>query len=59
MNLYNPLQIASILKMRPRDVMKLIQDANIQPHSFGLRAGLYDLNDIRGAISQQEKTNSS
>lgn len=55
MNLLNPLQIASRLKMKPIDVVKIINGNNIQSHTQGLRAGLYDLDEVQKAIPPKEE----
>jgi hypothetical protein len=58
MNLQNPLQIAAILKIRPGDVNAVIRIAGIQSHKVGLRAGLYDLDQVKAAVerTKQPKT---
>lgn len=56
MNLLNPIQIASALKMKPLEVVKIINGANIKPQKVGFRAGLYDLDEVKQAIQSKENT---
>lgn len=54
MTLLNPIQIAGRLKMKPIDVVKIINGNNIQAHKQGFRAGLYDLDEVQKAIPPKE-----
>ena len=58
--LLNPLQIAGRLKKSPQVVVKVIVQNDIAAHKEGLRAGLYDLDEVQSALSryESEKTKS-
>lgn len=51
----NPVQIAAELGMRPGDVVAIIRVAGLQSHREGLRAGLYDEDEVKAAIERTKQ----
>ena len=56
--LLNPLQIAGRLKKPPALVVKVIVQNDITAHKVGLRAGLYDIDEVKAALERIESEKS-
>jgi len=56
--LLNPLQLAAKLRKHPAEITKLINDNQITAHKIGLRAGLYDSDEVKAVLDriESEKT---
>ena len=52
--LLNPLQIAGRLKKPPALIVKVIVQNDIAARKEGLRAGLYDLDEVKAALERIE-----
>ena len=52
--LLNPLQIAGRLKKNPAFIVRVINENKITPQKLGLRAGLYDIEELKVALQRIE-----
>ena len=53
--LLNPLQLAAKFRKHPAEITKLINDQKIMAHKIGLRAGLYDSDEVKAALEKKEQ----
>jgi hypothetical protein len=52
--LLNPLQIAGRLKKQSASIIRVIIKNDIPAHKIGLRAGLYDIDEVKTALDRDE-----